>query len=343
MKIAIVTPVLVEGDAVGNDAMGMYGTLKKAGHQPILYAEASQVPLPVQSLTTLSGVDMLIYHHSIGTLVCVNQFVSFGGRKVMKYHNITPPHFFEGVNPHAQRMCQMGYDQLEVILSQQADFWADSEYNGLGLQKVRTVPFRVIPPFNQSNLLMLSQPDPHPVLPFNDWNINILMVGRVAPNKDNIVAVEAFAKYHQKNRNCRLIIVGDCAGEYGEKVRQRITTLGLPNVVITGKVTLEVLKAFYNVADLLLITSKHEGFCVPMIEAMALSVPVLANQECALPYTGGDAVHYVNNPDDIAAGIEYVLTNKSSFIERGRNRYRERYQLSSIESGLLSAVNSTHA
>jgi glycosyltransferase involved in cell wall biosynthesis len=339
MRIGIATPVLLEGDAVGNDVLGMYHSLERARHTPILYAKAAHVPFPVRPIDRIANLDLYIYHHSVFCESGVKFFRELDCRKIVKYHNITPPHWF-APGSEAALHCEMGLDQLEEILSIPCDVWVDSEYNGRCLQEVRECQFKVVPPYNQVDLLQRSTANETAVVPFDDGATNILMVGRIAPNKDVLGAIEAFQLYTRRNRNARLIVAGDDGGSYGEEVKRRIVEDGLTNVAVTGKVDVATLKALYLIADVLLITSQHEGFCVPMVEAMAMRVPVIANRQCALPFTGGDAVYYAERPDDIAAGISHVLDNREEFVERGSRRFEDKFQNSLIESSILAAIKS---
>lgn len=342
MKIGILVKDLFEGDAVSNDVVGQYISLKKAGHQPFLYADRSYIQLPVDPVANIVDhqFDLFIYHPTVGWELGVKAFKELKTYKVMRYHNITPPKFFE--EPIKKR-CEDGLAQLPSLLEQCNDIWADSQFNGMDLQNFRKTPFKVIPPYNQADLLMSLVEAKLSLRCFNQGYINVIVVGRVVPNKDIILAVEGFSKYYAKNKQSRLTIIGqDITPSYSQKVKQRITELGLPGVVITGKVPIETLAALYSIADVLLVTSQHEGFCVPMVEAMALGIPVVSNDKCALPYTGEDAVFYATNPDSIAIGIEHVLNNKEEYTEKGLNLFRTKYQNSIVETGFLSAVNSIY-
>jgi glycosyltransferase involved in cell wall biosynthesis len=180
-------------------------------------------------------------------------------------------------------------------------------------------------------MLMGADADGRAVLLYNDWHRNILVVGRVAPNKNVEMAIDAVAKC----KNTRLIIVGDSAGGYADSVKRKAGHM--KNVIFTDKVGIPALKAFYAIADVFLTTSKHEGFCIPAVEAMAMSVPVIANNNCALPYTCGDAAYYANTVDEIVSGIDYVIENKTLFIKKGQDRFRSMYYNSLIESKIASA------
>lgn len=332
MKIGIATPTLVEGDAVGNDVIGMYMTIKRLGHNPILYAHTSKVYHPVKDMHDIENdLDVFIYHHSIACDVGVETFVDLDCRKILKYHNITPPEYFN--DPYMQMKCQTGINQLSQLLDTECEIWVDSEFNGLDLFKIKQCSYKIIPPFNQVDMLMNADIDARIALPYNDWHRNVLVVGRIAPNKNIEMAVDAIAEC----KNTRLILVGDASGGYADNIRKKAANM--KNVIITEKVGIPALKAFYVIADAFLTTSKHEGFCIPAVEAMAMSVPVIANSNCALPYTCGDAAHYANTVEEIVEGINHVIENKSSFIQKGQERFKSMYHNPLIESKIASAFN----
>ncbi len=190
---------------------------------------------------------------------------------------------------------------------------------------------------------MRSQADLISIQNFNDWKTNVIILGRVAANKNIIGGIEGFAEYYKKNKNSRLFIIGDSATDHIKEVKEKITELKLPNIIITGKIGIEILKSFYMIADVLLVSSKHEGFCVPIVEAFAMGVPVIAPQSTAIPHTAQDAIYYANTPDEIAIGIESITKNKSNYIEKGKKLFKEKYHNAVIESSLLAAVNSIQA
>ena len=189
-------------------------------------------------------------------------------------------------------------------------FLSDSHYNqqeliGAGASAERS---RVVPPFHQVNLLHEVSEDSATLERYRDGRTNILTVGRVAPNKGHLFALEAFARY-QRVYDCRsrLFIVGSddpMLLPYTEAIRRKIRDLHLESsVIITGKVRLDELKAYYGLADLFLVTSDHEGFCVPIVEAMSLKVPVVALEKTAVGETIG------------SGGVAWPEANASLFAE----------------------------
>ncbi len=342
MIVGIATPTLVEGDAVGNDVMGMFYALLHAGHKPRLFANHHTIGDQFcYSLAKFDGqVDALIYHHSINCREGLAALEIGTFHKIVKYHNITPVHFF----PEDSRVryeCELGFEQNKKVVNY--NVWADSDYNGSELKKIKSdLKYHVVPPFTQAERLVEVEPDYRAVVPINDWNHNILMVGRVAPNKNVILGVEAFALALNKKRNLRLILAGDSGGEYGDKVRTKIQELGLEHkVMMTGKISIQHLKALYLTSAALMVTSLHEGFCVPLVEAMALNLPVVTGSECALKETAGDAAVVVKeyNPSAFAEGLLKVLDDANTYRKLGRARYHDHFHRSAISKSFLSNFN----
>ena len=111
-------------------------------------------------------------------------------------------------------------------------------------------------------------------------------------------------------------------------------------VLVTGKVTVAQLKALYLTSDALLVTSLHEGFCVPLVEAMALLTPVVAVPNAAVPGTGGDAALYADpTPEAIAARLHEVVADdavRQAQLTRGRRRYADHFDNAAIERRFLA-------
>jgi glycosyltransferase involved in cell wall biosynthesis len=353
MNIVILTPALIEGDGVGNDVLGMAKTLRAAGHSVSL-AVRFESPFPTVPLARVPDLirrpdDVLIYHHSIGCAEAIELVERLPCRKIVKYHNVTPPRFFLEHNPEVARGCAEGERQLQPLLRTGAAFWADSPFNRRELERVRPdVPCAILPPFNQVDRLLATEPEMASVGLYDDWLTNILVVGRVVPNKNVTRSIEAFAVYLQRhNPNARLILVGDLGqNEYCDSVLSRIRELGLGrHVFITGKLSLAQLKAFYLTAQVLLTTSLHEGFCLPLLEAMGLRVPVVALPNGAIPETGGDVPVYADDdPNALADALTAVRADPDELedrLDRGWQRYQSQFDNAAIARRfleLLSAV-----
>jgi glycosyltransferase involved in cell wall biosynthesis len=142
----------------------------------------------------------------------------------------------------------------------------------------------------------------------------VLFVGRVIPNKRFDALIRSFHVYRTRfNPRSRLLLVGSTDGfeEYRTQLLALAARLGTPDVHLLGHVTNEQLVAFYEVADLFLSASEHEGYCVPIVEAFYMGVPVLAYAATAVPGTmdGGGVLYKTQDPFEIAALIDAVSSD----------------------------------
>jgi glycosyltransferase involved in cell wall biosynthesis len=338
MHVVILTPALVEGDAVSNDVVGMARTLRGMGHRVTLSVRWVSGEFPIVPFNRVpelltSPVDVLIYHHSINFAEGVRYIAELPCRKIVKYHNVTPPELFRDHNREIARGCAEGLTQVEHLLRPDVPLWADSPFNGRHAQSFRANwPFHTLPPFNQVHELLAAEPDLAGVGLFDDWFTNVLVVGRLVPNKNVTLAIDAFAAYRRKHDPyARLILVGDLAqNAYCKTLLDRIAEHELAeHVVITGKISVAQLKAFFLTAQVLLTTSKHEGFCAPLVEAMALRVPIVALPNGAIPDTAADVALYPQeDAESIADALLLARTDtrgREERLERGWQRYAEHF------------------
>lgn len=356
-RVAILTPTLTAADAVSNDVLAMQRVLGDRGHEVIIFAEhssflrdARQKPSAVHSYLR-SPDDVLIYHHSIGWDRGIELLKTPSCRKIIKYHNVTPPEFFEGVSEKHQRLCEKGRSQLKDIVESEPDLYlAASAFNrrdliAAGSEVHKT---RVVPPFNHADKLQAGKASFKILDRYSDGTINLLTVGGVRPNKGHAALIQAFATYyHYFNSNARLFVVGsenNAFASYTASLRELINLWSIESrIVFTGEVFDYSLKAYYLVANALLITSEHEGFCVPLAEAMALKVPIIAYASTAIPETMEDSglLWRKRDPYLMAQSIDFLLTNeaaKMALVDRGSQRYAENFSNRAIERQFLDAT-----
>jgi L-malate glycosyltransferase len=141
-----------------------------------------------------------------------------------------------------------------------------------------------------------------------------MFVGRVIPNKKFEDVIRTFHAYRTRhNPRSRLLLVGSYSGfeRYLAMLQSLIARLGTPDVHFLGHVSNEQLTALYDVADLFLCASEHEGFCVPIIEAFHKGVPVLAYASTAVPATmdGGGVLYDSKDPLDVARLLDAVASD----------------------------------
>ena len=145
---------------------------------------------------------------------------------------------------------------------------------------------------------------------------NLLCVGRVAPNKMIEEVILAFAWYHRViDRQSRLIIVGSerSSWRYYVMLQMLVSEMDLTNVYFEGYASPEKLSAYYDIADVFVSASRHEGYCLPVVEAMHREVPVVARKTGGIPEAmGGAGVMYEDaKPEELAQLIHRVLTDKA--------------------------------
>ena len=356
-RVAILSPSLTTADAVSNDALGMFDALMRHGHQVRLFCESHS--LRHSGISDLARIekflkgpaDILLYHHSRGWDRGLELIKELRCRRVIKYHNVTPAKFFAGFNSSEREPCETGRKQLLDLAAAECDLYlSDSTFNMQELIAIGAGASKsfVVPPFHHIDRLSTITADQETVRKYSDGVANILSVGRVVPNKSLHHLIEVFAHYHYNgNDNSRLIIVGK-GGEgfspYPKLLLRLVDRLGLQDaVVFTGGVSDEVLKAHYLLADVFVTVSEHEGFCVPLVEAMSMKVPITAYASTAIPETIGDAgiVWPDRNPLLIAESIDLLMRESSvrnALAERGLRRYEAMFSNQKIERSFLNAM-----
>jgi glycosyltransferase involved in cell wall biosynthesis len=356
-RIAILTPTLTSADAVSNDVLAMRRVLSERGHEVRIFAESSslageQIEALAAALSYVPAKDdVLIYHHSIGCAGSVETIRAAMCRKVVKYHNVTPPEFFEGISERHQHLCESGRSQLKEIIAAQPDLYlADSAFNKSDLIVAGSEEHKtfVVAPFNQADELLAGEADLELFDSYHDGCVNLLMVGGVRPNKGHADLIEAFATYYYHfNGQSRLFIVGasnKAFEPYAGALRRLIDEWSINSrIVFTEEVSNESLKSYYLLADALLMTSEHEGFCVPLVEAMAMKVPIVAYASTAIPETAHDAALIWDERDPflLAQSIDFLQANeteKMALVYRGSRRYEDKFSNSAIEKQFLDRI-----
>jgi glycosyltransferase involved in cell wall biosynthesis len=356
-RIAILTPSITTGDAVSNDVMGMYKILKELRHETRLYAEGWTFDEPtvwpahkIRSFLKIPS-DLLIYHYSRGWDFGLGLLNERKYKTAIKYHNVTPPEFLVRFSEDFARLCQDGRDQLTDIASAGCDLYMSaSSYNERELLQAGVPESKstVVPPFHHIDRLNSIKPDQKILDAYDDGYVNILMVGRAAPNKNHPALIEAFAAYHHDyNQQSRLLIVGKeetRLNAYNKLLREMAKHLKLQDaVVFAGEVSDSALKAYYSLADVFMMTSEHEGFCVPLVEAMSMKIPIVAYGSSAIPDTVGGVglVWNERNPYLLAESVNSIVKGNgigASLGQMGLSRYEQHFTNERIKARFLNAI-----
>jgi glycosyltransferase involved in cell wall biosynthesis len=318
VRIHQVLATLGYGDAIGHEVLGIQRVLRAAGHDSEIFVETADSRLEAltrdyRELVDFSDADNLLLHHfSLGSKASRTAY-ALPDRMALIYHNITPPEYFIGVHRALARQCFRGRRELRAY-SERCDLaMGDSEFNRQDLTMLgfrRTAVLPVVPDFSHLDRL----PNRTLSAQFDDEWTNVLFVGRVIANKKIEDVIRFFHAYQSMfNPRSRLLIVGAQSGfeRYLASLNQLIAELELPHVHFTGHVSDEELVGFYEVADLFLCASEHEGFCVPLVEAFYMQVPVLAFAATAVPATmdGAGVLFETKEPLHVAALMDAIISN----------------------------------
>jgi L-malate glycosyltransferase len=308
-------PAAHKGDAIGDSARRVRQMLRDGGHTSDLFALTMDDELRGDvrhfSEPDARRGEITIFHFALPSPM-TRAFATLDGARVLQYHNITPAPFFARYDAGLFRLAALGRQELRSLAGHVDLALGDSDFNRRELDSLGFAPTGVMP--IAVNLERITRAARRPALEkiLADGLINILFVGRIVPNKrieDHIRLAEIYKRY--VDSYYRFIFVGRYDGlpRYYAQVRALIAEFKmLPDRFwFTGPVPDEDLAAFYRWADAYVSLSEHEGFCVPLIEAMAADVPVLAYAAGAVPETlGGAGVLF--DPKDLELAAEMLGT-----------------------------------
>jgi len=277
--------------------------LQRQGHAAELFAAQRHASDSAVQATgdllpeELAPGDALFLHHCLRSDEWERLLQDRNYCRVLRYHGVTPEDFFRRVSPWHAGTARAGRRQTAEIARCGCEMYlATSEFTrreliALGAPAERCL---VVPPFHRVERLLRLAPNRHVADRFADGRYNLVSVGVLAPHKNQTALVRAFAALPaQVREGARLILVGahdPLLAQWTARVRALVAKLGLgESVVLAGRVGEEELAAYYRVADMFVSASLHEGFGVPLVEAMAFGVPIVALSAAAVPETVGDA------------------------------------------------------
>ena len=304
-------PAAHKGDAIGDSARQVRDMLRASGHASDIFAMTIDDDLrgdvrPFADTASRTG-DVTIFHFALPSPM-TEAFANLRGARVLQYHNITPAEFFAPYDAGLFRLAALGRRELQSLSARVDLALGDSDFNRQELEAMGFTATGVMPIAVNTERITGAPRRPALERILSDGLINILYVGRIVPNKrieDHIRLAEVYKRYIDSYY--RFIFVGRYDGmpRYYAQVRALISEYQmLPDRFwFTGPVSDDDLAAFYRWADVYVSLSEHEGFCVPLVEAMAADVPVLAYAAGAVPETlGGAGVLF--SPKDLELAAE---------------------------------------
>ena len=282
------------GDAITNEVRALRGIFQSWGCESDIFSELKRILPELRKETrdiataaqSIRPEDAVLLHLSIGSPVN-EAFRQLRCRKALLYHNITPPEYFRGFQEQIATQLAQGRAQVKALAGVAEVNLADSAFNAAELRALGYGAVGVLPLV--LDFARLRSGLSHARLrKYADGLVNILFVGRGAPNKsidDVLAAFYYFQKYVEPQS--RLIHVGSYTGleTYQSLIQTRVHEWQLANVELTGTLPQAELNACYRSARVFLSLSEHEGFCIPLIESMVHDVPVLAYAAGAVPET----------------------------------------------------------
>ena len=318
---------------MGDSARRVRDLLRAGGHDADIYALTIDDELPGEihpfSDPQARRGQITILHFAIASAMS-EELATLPSGRVIQYHNITPAHFFATFEPNIAGLVRRGRQELGTLVGRIDLALGDSEYNrkeleALGFSDTGVFPIAV-------DTKRLTEAPRSPILEqlLNDGLNNILFVGRVAPNKkleDHLRLAEHYKRY--VDQYYRFVFVGrqDACPRYYAALRVLASEYRMPSdrFWFVGPVSDAELSTFYRTARAYVSLSEHEGFCVPLVEAMATDVPILAYASTAVPETLGGA-GIVFSPKDLEHAAEmlgllvYDHELRANVIQGQRNR-----------------------
>jgi L-malate glycosyltransferase len=344
-------PAAHRGDAIGDSARKVRDLLRGLGHDSEIFALTADDDLrgevrPFADPAARRG-EITIFHFALPSPM-TSAFAALDGRRVLQYHNITPASFFAPYDPGLFRLAALGRRELASLVGHVDVALGDSEFNRTELEALGFAPTGVMPIAVDTDRITRAPRRPALEHILGDGLINILFVGRIVPNKrieDHIRMAEVYKRY--VDSYYRFVFVGRYDGipRYYAQIRALIAQYDmLPDRFwFTGPVPDEDLGAFYRWADAYVSLSEHEGFCVPLVEAMAADVPVVAYAAGAVPETLGGAGLLFSPKDlefaaELLGSVVYDRTVRERVLE-GQRRRLQAFSPAVIEARLRQTIS----
>ena len=333
MEINQLLSGFITGDAISNYSLELQDILKKKGYQSNIYSLNQNISVDgrahckdYRDYTVSNKEDITIFHFSIGSGL-TEYFRNLPTRKILIYHNMTPPEYFESINKERAQVLKNGKNELRSLIDCVDLALGVSEYNRKELEESgfkRTGVLNLI----LNERFLSGSINESLIKKYSDNYTNFISVGRLTPNKRLEDVIKLFYYYKKTiNSNSRLFLIGSIVGasSYVEYLRGLTAVLRLSDVVFAGHVNEVDLRSYYKLSDLFISMSEHEGFCVPLLEGMYYKIPVMAYNSSAIPEILGDSGILIKEKKypELAELADMVLTDndlRSKIIEEQNNR-----------------------
>jgi len=341
---------LTYGDAISNEMMEIRRTLRGQGIRSEIFVRffdprMAQHALDYRKYRMFSSPEnVVIFHFSIGSPVS-KLFFRIPDKKIMIYHNITPHTFFLDTHRILTRECYKGRLELKLFRDKTDLALGDSEFNRLELEQAGYPRTGILPiMLNLDPFKKPGDPVVSGLFPERKWTV--LFVGRIIPNKKFEDLIKCFHLYKSLfHSDSRLILAGDFRGmeRYWGGLKRMVDDLQLEDVIFTGHIPFSELVAYYDLADVYLSLSEHEGFGVPLLEAFAKNIPVVAYAAGAVEETMNGGGILVRRKDLLrTAGLLEALRTDGGISESvvaAQRKALEKYDPTQTASILMEHID----
>lgn len=340
----IVTTGFAPWDAISNHVLQEQRVLRGLGIRCEIFADMRFVHEDLRSLVHPASSwervarpdDVALLHYSIAS-ESIDHVLARAERSAIGYHNITPAELLWEWAPGLARVCAVGRRRLAELAQRVTASSADSDYNAGELRELGFPNPAVV------GILRPPLPPPISAARHRSDRLEVLFVGRGVPNK--AIHHLAMTMHALKDVGVRahLTHIGSWGGmaPYERYCRDLIHELDLHHeITLLGSVSDARMASAYANADVFLCLSDHEGFCVPIVEAMHYGLPIVAFASSAVPWTAGDAALLLDekSPSLVSEAIQEVREN-TALRERmaaGRERQLAYHSETSVTGRLLA-------
>lgn len=287
LEIHQFVPTLQPWDAVGNHVLearqalrkrGLEATIWAAGIHPRFMGTARSYRKFARSAARAGRKRLLLYQAASWSCGIVDFLLHRPETKVLSYHNFTPPEFFDPYDADVAYSLRRAIGETRRLAREVKVALAASEFNAIDLREMGIPSVHVVPPFLPAGIS--AEPDRNTLaaLRAGHWGLHLLFVGRLTPHKGHVHLVRLLALVRAAiDPRARLFLVGsEGPAIYMHLLARYIDRLAPGSVVLTGPISEAQLAAYYAQADMFVCLSEHEGFGLPLIEAMRAQVPVIA-------------------------------------------------------------------
>jgi glycosyltransferase involved in cell wall biosynthesis len=332
-------PTLNPHDATGAHTLAVRAALRRAGWRSEIFAEAIHDDLATEAFKHWAypqhagAGDVAVYQFTTSSAVA-GYLAEQGLPLILDFHNVTAPELFAGWEPHSVDRARQAVEELDrlapqALLGLAKSRFSEDELRRAGCRRTAVVP--VLADYGRVS----AEPDERTAAELAagraGGGTDLLFVGRVVPSKAQHELVKVLWAYRRLyDPAARLHLVGGTSSyAYAKALRDYVEDLGLGRAVrLTGEVSDAVLAAHYRAADVYLSLSAHEGFGVPLVEAMAAGVPVVARPAGAVAETtaGAALLLHASDPSYVAAAVHRVCTDqplRRALVTAGRRRAAE--------------------